>query len=241
MSDNYERSAASYDLLHHARGKDYRREASYVVACVRRHRPEARSILDVACGTGMHLAGFVELGFDAEGVEPAHAMIAEAARRVPGVPVHAGDMRSFRLDRRFDAVVCLFSAIGYMTTVDDLATAVTTMRDHLVEGGVLVVEPWFKPDAWQDGAVFAEGAEEGTLAVARASRLWREGDVSVIEMHYAVAEPDRTWSFTEMHRMGLFTTATQLEVLRDVGFEVEYEYPGLTDRGLFVAVKAQAG
>ena len=182
-SDMYEHSAAAYDLLHAARGKDYGREAERVLARVRRLRPEARSILDVACGTGLHLAAFAELGLDVEGVELVPSMAAEARKRAPDVPIHAGDMRTFHLDRCFDAVVCLFSAIGYMTTIDDLCAALATMRDHLVDGGVLVVEPWFKPADWHDGAVFGEGAEEGDLAVARASRSWREGDVSVSEMH----------------------------------------------------------
>jgi len=99
----YENSAAAYDLLHGARGKDYGREAERVLARIRRLRPEARSVLDVACGTGLHLAAFLHLGLDVEGVELVPAMIAEARKRAPEVPIHAGDMRTFRLDRRFDA------------------------------------------------------------------------------------------------------------------------------------------
>ena len=237
----YEHSPAAYDLLHAARGKDYRREAEEVVARIRRHRPEVRSILDVACGTGRHLAAFAELGFEVEGVELSPDMLAVAAGRVPGVALHQGDMRTFRLDRRFDAVVCLFSAIGYMTDGDNLATAVAAMRDHLVVGGVLVVEPWFTPDDWHDGAVFSESAKDADFAAARVSRSWREGDESVIEMHYVAALPDRTWAFREVHRMGLFTTDQQVDVFRAAGFDVEHERPGITDRGIFVAVKPAAG
>ncbi len=233
----YEHSPAAYDALHYEGGKDYRREAQEVVSRIRRHRADAGSILDVACGTGMHLAAFARLGFDVEGVELSAEMLSAAAERLPGVPLHQGDMRSFRLDRRFDAVVCLYSAIGYMTTVDDLATALSTMGDHLGDGGVLVVEPWLAPDRWHDGSVCSESTTSGELAVARVSRSWREGDESVIEMRYALARPERTWSFTEIHRMGLFTVEQQLEVYRAVGFDVEHEEPGLTDRGLFVAVK----
>ena len=236
----YENSAAAYDVLHAARGKDYRREAATVVDRIHRHLPGAGSILDVACGTGLHLATFAELGFDVEGVDLSASMIEEARGRVPGAVLHQGDMRTFRLARRFDAVVCLFSSIGYMRTPADLATSLATMRDHLVDGGVLVVEPWYEPDRWHDGAVFGEGAEAGGLAVARVSRSWREGDESVIEMHFAVARSDRTWAFTEVHRMGLMTTAAQLELYCDVGLVVEHEHPGLTDRGLFVAVKPRA-
>lgn len=233
----YEHSAAAYEVLHAARGKDYGREAGEVVARVRRHRPEAESLLDVACGTGRHLAAFAGLGFDVEGLELSEAMLAVARGRLPGIPLHQGDMRTFRLDRRFDAVVCLFSAIGYMTTLDDLAAAVTTMGDHVMDGGVLVVEPWFRPEDWHDGSVFSESAKDGDLAVARVSRSWREGDQSLIEMHYALAGPDRTWAFSEIHRMGLFTTDEQLDVYRAAGFDIEHEAPGISGRGLFVGVK----
>ena len=232
----YEHSPAAYDALHYERGKDYRREAEEVVARIRRHRPDALSILDVGCGTGMHLASLARMGFDVEGVELSAAMLAVAAERV-GAPLHQGDMRTFRLDRRFDAVVCLFSAIGYMTTLDDMAAALRTMGDHLVDGGVLVVEPWFTPDRWWEGTTDSESTTAGALAVARVSRSWREGDQSLMEMRYALARPERTWSFTEIHRMGLFTTEQQLELYRAAGFEVEHEEPGFTGRGLFVAVK----
>lgn len=58
-------------------------------------------------------------------------------------------MRSFDLGRRFDAVTCLFRSIGYMPTVEDLSAAVATMARHLVDGGVLVVDGWVRPDAWR--------------------------------------------------------------------------------------------
>ena len=237
MDDLYEHSVAAYELLHAARGKEYAREAAAVAERIRRRRPEARALLDVACGSGLHLAAFREAGFEVEGVDVSSAMLDAARDRLPGAALHHHDMRTFRLGRRFDAVVCLFSAIGYMTTLDDLAAAVATMRDHLVAGGVLVVEPWFEPDDWHDGSVFSEAAKAEDFAVARVSRSWREGDESVIEMHYALATPDRTWSFIEPHRMGLFTTEQQLDVYRAAGLTVEHEDRGLTDRGLFVAVR----
>ena len=238
MTDLYEHSVQAYELLHAARGKDYGREAAAVAERIRRRRPEARTLLDVACGSGLHLAALAESGWEVEGTDLSEAMLASARGRLPGVPLHEADMRTFRLDRRFDAVVCLFSAIGYMTTLDDLAVAVANMRDHLVPGGVLVVEPWFEPSDWHDGSVSSEAAKEGDLAVARVNRSWREGDESVIEMLYAVARRERTWSFTEVHRMGLFTVDQQLDVYRAAGMTVEHEGPGLTGRGLVVAVSA---
>ena len=51
----YDRAAAAYDVLHAARSKDYAGEAARVAALVRERRPEARTLLDAACGTGGHL------------------------------------------------------------------------------------------------------------------------------------------------------------------------------------------
>ena len=237
MTGTYEHSVEAYELLHAARGKDYGREAAAVTERIRRRHPEAQSLLDVACGSGLHLAALAESGWEVEGTDLSEAMLAAAGARLPGVPLHLADMRTFRLGRRFDAVVCLFSAIGYMTSLEDLAAAVANMADHLVPGGVLVVEPWFEPSDWHDGAVFSEAAKAGDLAVARVSRSWREGGKSVIEMLYALSTPDRAWSFAETHRMGLFTVEQQLGVYRAAGFSVEHERPGLTGRGLVVAVK----
>jgi SAM-dependent methyltransferase len=236
MTDMYEHSVAAYEVLHAARGKDYAAEASAVAERIRRHRPLARTLLDVACGTGLHLAAFRDLGFAVEGLDLSDAMVAAARARLPESPIHRADMRSFALGRRFDAAVCLFSAIGYMTTLDDLAVALGTVRNHLVPGGVLVVEPWFEPDGWHDGYVFAEGATSRGLGVARVTRSWREGSESVIEMRYALATAERTWAFQEVHRMGLHTIEQQLLTYRAAGFSVEHQEPGITGRGLFVAV-----
>ena len=109
-------AAAAYDLIHQDRGKDYRREAEQLGVIIRRRLPEAVRLLDVACGSGLHLASLSELGFEVAGVERSPSMLEVARRRVPDVALHEGDMRSFDLGERFDAVVCLFSAIGYMTT-----------------------------------------------------------------------------------------------------------------------------
>ena len=79
-----------------------------------RARP-ARALLDVACGTGKHLERLAQ-DHSVEGMDLDAALLELALRRLPGVPLHQADMTSFELGRRFDAVVCLFSSIGYVKT-----------------------------------------------------------------------------------------------------------------------------
>jgi SAM-dependent methyltransferase len=176
----YELSADVYDLIHRAQGKDYAAEAAQVAHEVRARKADAASLLDVACGTGGHLL-YLRDDFSVGGVELDPAMLEVARRRLPEAELHAGDMRTFDMGRRYDAVTCLFSAVGYMLRREDLDLAMATMARHLVPGGVLIVEPWFHPDQWFDGHVVADAANEVDVAVARVSRSTRDGNTSRFE------------------------------------------------------------
>ncbi len=112
-------TAHVYDLIYAADGKDYARESHDIHELIQQRFPHASTLLDVACGTGGHLA-YLQRHYDVVGVDADPAMLEQARTRLPGIQLVEADMRSFRLDRHFDAVTCLFSSIGYMTS-----TAVT--------------------------------------------------------------------------------------------------------------------
>src|SRR5207302_3074142 len=124
------------DLIHDARGRDAAAEADMVIGELRRRHPKPASLLDVGCGTGAHLPRFAEQ-FDVAGIDLSEEMLAIARERCPNVPLTRADMRTFEMGRQFEAVVCLFSAIGYLTEEADLRQAIATMASHLGGGGVL--------------------------------------------------------------------------------------------------------
>lgn len=167
-------TAHIYDLIHDDAGKDYASEATTLDQIIRQRNPSAATLLDVACGTGRHL-GHLRNHYDVVGLDVDPKMLEEARDRLPHVRLVEADMRSFQLDRRFDAVTCLFSSIGYVSSTDDLCAAVSCMAGHLALGGVLVVDGWIRPDAWiEPGTVHALSATRGGVAVARAGRSRRE-------------------------------------------------------------------
>src|ERR1700674_1688012 len=95
----YGKSARIYDLLYVGAGiKDYPAESADVRGLIKDSCAQAETLLDVACGTGGHL---VELHqwFTAEGVDVSPAMLDVARRRLPGIPLHQADMRTFDLGR----------------------------------------------------------------------------------------------------------------------------------------------
>jgi len=227
----FTRSARFYDAVYSF--KDYAAEAAKADALIKERNPGARTLLDVACGTGKHLE-HLRGRYDAEGLDLDPELLAIARERLPGIPLHQGDMTTFELGRRFDAVICLFSSIGYARTVEDLNRAVAAMAGHLEPGGVLVVEPWITPEAWQDGHVGAVFVDEPDLKIARVNLSERDGRLSRMDFHYLVATPAGIDHFEERHELALFTDDEYVAAFGGAGLEVEHDPEGLMGRGLYI-------
>lgn len=225
-------SAAFYDAIYSF--KDYAHEAAYVHALIGQHgRAGGGALLDVACGTGQHLV-HLQNWYQAEGLDLDETMLRIAHERMPDLPFHHASMVDFRLDGRFDAITCLFSAIGYVKTEDRLRQAIATMAGHLRPGGVLLVEPWYSPEVWQVGSLRSLVIDQPDLKIARMNISEREGDVGVLVFHYLVGVPGGIDYFTERHELGLFTQGQYLDAFRAAGLDVVFDPVGLMGRGLYI-------
>lgn len=226
-----------YELLHESKGKDYRAEAEEVARQVRDRAPHAGTLLDVACGTGAHLRWFQDLFDRVEGLELAEPMIAAARRRLPGVDVHAGDMRDFALDRRYDVVTCMFGSIGYLATPDDLTAALRRFARHLTPGGVVAIDPWWFPETFVDGYVAGGVVTTGGRTLARVSHSVRKGTASEVTVHYLVADPATgIRHFSETHLITLFSRRQYEDAFTAAGLDVGHVAELHGGRGLFVGV-----
>ncbi len=228
----FTKSARFYDAIYAF--KEYESEAEQLHAMIQARVPAAATLLDVACGTGLHLQ-YLTPHYTAEGLDLDVNMLEIARERCPGVPFHEGDMIDFDLGRTFDGVLCLFSAIGYVKTVERMRQAVQTMAWHLRPGGVLIVEPWLTPEVYEVGRFSAAFVDEPDLKIARMNMMKLEGTLSIIDFHYLVGTPDGFSYFTERHEMGLFTHDEYLDAFAAVGLTVGFEPEGLMGHGLYLA------
>jgi SAM-dependent methyltransferase len=227
-------SAEFYDLIY-STFKDYVAEVEQIISLLRRLNPQAQTVLDVACGTGEHARLLAAKGFVVDGLDLDPAFVRIAEQKHPAGQFFAADMSDFHLSRRYDAILCLFSSIGYLKTLDRVGRALTCFREHLAPGGMIVIEPWFAPGTLDPERVFRHAGETNGVRVSRVSRAEIEGRVSRLHFEYEITDATGTRHSSEIHELGLFTTAELLRTFQGVGLQVDHDPKGLTDRGLYVA------
>ncbi|MEU8351552.1 class I SAM-dependent methyltransferase, partial [Streptomyces sp. NPDC048845] len=107
--------------------------------CLRRHGAPGPRVLDIGCGTGRDAAHLHAAGRTVTGADLSGAMLEYARGHHPGPEYVRADLRGFALGR-FDAVVCLDSALLYCHTNDELDGFLASCRRALPPGGLLVAE-----------------------------------------------------------------------------------------------------
>ena len=228
----YLHSASLYDVMHPT--QDYHAAATELRRLIDRHCPDARSLLDVACGTGRHLV-LLRDDYEVEGVDISADMLAVARRRCPQVTLHEADMRTFALGRRFDVVACLFSSIGYVASFDELVTTVANLRDHTTSGGLIVLEPWLAPERYRVGEVTAGHAETDDTKVAWMYTADLVDGRSVFDIHHLVGSSDGVDHFVERHSLALFTRGQYEDAFRAADLEPAWDDSGFFGYGLLTA------
>lgn len=243
----YEREAAEvYDMIYRQR-KDYAAEAEGFATVIAEHRPDAASVLDVACGTGEHLRFLGKMFTHVEGLDLSESMCEVARQKLAGVVVHHADMRNFELDGRFDGIICPFSSIAHAGTVDGLNEAISCMARHLTPGGVLAVEPWLFPERLNGarpvghstaGRLSHDVVMEDDRIVSTVSRFSVTGRIAHMDIHYLYGDQSGVRNFVDSLDLTLFTRQEYEDAFRNAGCEVTFHEGSPWKCGLFVGVRS---
>lgn len=216
----YGELASWFHLLTHPR--EYAEEAAaYREALLSASAVRPRTLLELGSGGGNN-AFHLKRDFECTLSDLSPAML-ELSRGINPECEHvAGDMRTLRLGRQFDAVF-VHDAIVYMTTEDDLRQAMETAFVHCRPGGVAL----FAPDGTQE--TFQPCTEQGGHDEEGRALRYLEWDwdpdpndtTFLVDSVYLLREGDAKVRVVQDHHVcGIFPRDTWLRLLGETGFQV---------------------
>ncbi len=143
MSDNidyYDKIAPLYDTMYgEPTGFDRMAQAEWVDEW-REKCGLPKSVLDVACGTGQHLACFEALGYRCAGIDASRAMLHIARAGLNGTALAQGQFHTFRHHSQVPLITCFFNSLTYTLTRDDLRRAFENIHYHLSYNGLFIFD-----------------------------------------------------------------------------------------------------
>ena len=141
----FSRYANYYDVFY--RTKNYKRECDFLEQLFRRYsQGKPKTILDLGCGTGGHTLMLARRGYRVTGIDASRSMlrIAEEKCRRQGLQVkfYQEKLHSFRLKKKFDVIICMFSVIDYLTKDTELRQAFQNVARHMKEDALFIFDFW---------------------------------------------------------------------------------------------------
>src|SRR5690606_3773002 len=202
--------------------KEYEEEADFFIGLFQYvHLPQGATMLELGSGGGNNALYLKEHFAQTTLADLSAEMLAVSKALNPECEHIQGDMRTLRLGRTFDFVF-VHDAIEYMTTREDLATAIETAAHHCKSGGAALFVPDWVRETFEPST--DHGGEDGD---GRSMRYieWTfdpdpDDDEYVTEYVYMLREGDQpTRIIHDRHLHGIFSREVWKALLRDAGFE----------------------
>lgn len=223
----YTALAAGYDfVMAHV---DYRLWAEYVQSLIDGYVPEARSVLELGCGTGS-LAVLLqpERGYHYVASDRSEEMLDVARRKAraarTNIHFRKADFADFNTDEQFDVAVLLFDGLNYLLEKEEVRHLLACTYDALAAGGIFIVDQSTPANSLNNGPYFESSDRRDDFAYMRTSRFDLRSGLHRTMLELSVG--DRR--YVEEHVQRAYTIEEIRALIDVVGFEVEASYDGFS-------------
>jgi SAM-dependent methyltransferase len=127
------------DRFYDAAMADRTAMASYIRRLIRQHKPRARTLLELACGTGAILK-ILAKSYDVVGLDLSPSMLSIARKKLPQVKFFQRNMVSFDLGKKFDVIICVFDSINHVLKFADWQKIFRNAARHLERDGLFLFD-----------------------------------------------------------------------------------------------------
>lgn len=226
-----------YDLLYS--DKDYSSEVEYVNGLISANSKNAKTLLDMGCGTGKHAELFCDKGYIVHGIDLSEDMlkIAETrrGRKEDRLTFSHSNISELNLDKKFDVVISLFHVMSYQNSNEELMTAFVVAKKHLNDGGIFIFDFWYGPAVLTDKPTTRiKRLENESIKVTRLAEPVLYAQKNIVNVNYDVfMENKKTKEVLEkkeLHKMRYFFD-TELEIIcNHLDFIIEKKHEWMSDK-----------
>ena len=189
--------ASLYDaLMDHV---DYDAWADYVALLFDLYGMDIRRVIDGGCGTGSVVHALRRMGFEAAGFDRSESMIREARKKV-GAPFWVGDLGSPALSGRWNAFLCLYDTIQYLSG-EMLESALSEVKNVLTADGLFIFDIVTEAHILRYWIDYTERRHGDGWEVLR--RSWYERQARCLHTEFTLASECSDRLYREHHRQSI--------------------------------------
>lgn len=165
MTEAYDAFAYAYDQ---ALGKRFFNAVKRLLTeLLARHSVDARTHLDLACGTGLAMQYFLQRGWSSTGIDASLPMLNVARRRARRLV--AADLVRLPLRSSFGCITSLYDSLNHLSDTGELEIALREARAHMDAGSLLIFDinhPDIYPRVWGMDEPFVSSGPQHHLELA---------------------------------------------------------------------------
>ena len=195
---------------------------AYIEKIIQMSRVSEKTILDLACGTGVCLELWASNGYEVVGIDKSLAMLEVCREKMAqhdNTLLINGDMRDFKLARQVPVITCLYDSLNYLLAEAELLRCFRRVHDALRSDGVFIFDMntiHSLRDEWGNNSF--QRRDEGLFS------LWTNTynpveNISSLNISLQVRRNGQEITLNEFHQERGYELSVIGELLKDAGFD----------------------
>ena len=202
---------------------DYKDLADYVVDKLKNYQiVDTKTVLHLGCGSGC-MDYHLKKHFELTGVDLSEDMIKSARVKNPECFYFIGDMRAFKLEKKYDAVI-IPDSIDYMLSTQEIENVYKNAKRLLNDNGLFLVIVGYEPEKFPQNRITVYEATDGDRVVTFIENNY-VSDYSPNSFEatfvFLIREKDKLETIVDVQKLGLFKREIWFNEMINAGFIAE--------------------
>jgi SAM-dependent methyltransferase len=176
MDELYTKSwIAFYDR--YSSEKSYEQRATEAIAIIKTYNPDAKRLLELACGTGRYTKYLIRAGFSVMATDISKDAIVHAKQKALSATFDVMDMRDLNYNGGYDVVACFYESFRYMKSYADCKHTLSRIHNTLEPKGLFLCDFSHFPESRGVTHLAPKDVDMGDgLVIRQETTLFTDGD-----------------------------------------------------------------